>query len=57
VAHLLQAKGIQAYVIEGGLRGWKKAGLPLEPIPEEETIALPSFRSPAPPKPSPDAGP
>jgi membrane protein DedA with SNARE-associated domain/rhodanese-related sulfurtransferase len=43
VAYLLQAEGVQCYVIEGGLRAWKKAGLPLELVPSEETIALPSF--------------
>jgi membrane protein DedA with SNARE-associated domain/rhodanese-related sulfurtransferase len=43
VAYLLRAQGIQCYVIEGGLRGWKKEGLPLEPVPENETILLPSF--------------
>jgi len=30
-------------VIVGGYPAWKKAGLPLEPIPDEEFIALPSF--------------
>jgi len=46
VAHLLREKGIQSYVIEGGLRAWKKAGLPMEPVPHDETIALPTFDRP-----------
>jgi membrane protein DedA with SNARE-associated domain/rhodanese-related sulfurtransferase len=43
VAYLLRQQGVQSYVIEGGLRAWKKAGLPLEPVPQDEIIALPSF--------------
>ena len=40
--HLLE-RGVPAAVIKGGLRGWKKAGLPLEPIPLEEMTELPLF--------------
>jgi membrane protein DedA with SNARE-associated domain/rhodanese-related sulfurtransferase len=43
VAKLLLEKGIQGAVITGGLRAWKKAGLPLEPVPQEEMAALPLF--------------
>ena len=35
--------GVQVAVIEGGLRAWKKAGLPLESVPPEEVSALPAF--------------
>ena len=45
VAHVLKEKGVQVAVIEGGLRAWKKAGLPLEPVPPEEIVALPVFES------------
>jgi membrane protein DedA with SNARE-associated domain/rhodanese-related sulfurtransferase len=43
VAQELREKGVISAVIEGGLRGWKKAGLPLEPVPEDEVSALPVF--------------
>ena len=43
VARLLEAQGIRAAVIKGGLRGWRKAGLPLERVPQEELEVLPAF--------------
>jgi membrane protein DedA with SNARE-associated domain/rhodanese-related sulfurtransferase len=43
VAKLLAEKGIRSLVIKGGLRAWKKAGLPLEPVPQEEVAVLPLF--------------
>ena len=43
VANLLRQQGLQCSVLAGGLRAWKKAGLPLEPVPPEEIVALPSF--------------
>lgn len=46
VAQELREKGVICAVIEGGLRGWKKAGLPMEPVPEEEISALPVFDLP-----------
>jgi hypothetical protein len=30
-------------VIKGGLEGWKKASLPLEPVPPGEVVMLPKF--------------
>jgi membrane protein DedA with SNARE-associated domain/rhodanese-related sulfurtransferase len=42
-ARFLAERGIQAYVLTGGLRAWRKAGLPLEPVPEHEMLALPTF--------------
>ena len=44
VARELQQKGIRVAVIKGGLRAWKKAGLPLEPVPPGEMAPLPAFR-------------
>jgi rhodanese-related sulfurtransferase len=44
VARELQNKGIRVAVIKGGLRAWKRAGLPVESVPLEEMVALPSFR-------------
>ena len=45
VASILRKRGIVCFVIKGGLHAWKKAGLPLEPIPAEEMAALPLFES------------
>jgi rhodanese-related sulfurtransferase len=44
VARDLQQKGIRVVVIKGGLRAWKKAGLPLEPVPPGEMAPFPAFR-------------
>jgi membrane protein DedA with SNARE-associated domain/rhodanese-related sulfurtransferase len=44
VARELHTKGVRVAVIKGGLRAWKNAGLPVEPVPREELAALPSFR-------------
>jgi membrane protein DedA with SNARE-associated domain/rhodanese-related sulfurtransferase len=43
VAKELLKQGVKVAVIEGGLRAWKKAGLPLESVPPEEVSALPVF--------------
>jgi rhodanese-related sulfurtransferase len=43
VAQMLQKKGVHTTVIKGGLRAWKKAGLPMEPVPPGEIEALPGF--------------
>jgi rhodanese-related sulfurtransferase len=43
VARELQKQGISVAVIKGGLRGWKKAGLPVEGVPPDELAALPAF--------------
>jgi len=43
IARELAGQGIVAYVIVGGYRAWKKAGLPMEPVPGEERIELPMF--------------
>jgi len=43
VAQELAKKGIRVAVIKGGLRAWKKEGLPVEPVPEDELAALPAF--------------
>jgi len=44
VARELQQKGIRAAVIKGGLRAWKKAGLPLEAVPPGELALFPTFK-------------
>ena len=43
VAQHLLKQGVRAAVIKGGLRAWKKAGLPLEPVPASEVAVLPVF--------------
>jgi len=43
VALLLRQKGFNAFVIEGGLAAWRKAGQPLESVPEEDLVKLPTF--------------
>jgi 3-mercaptopyruvate sulfurtransferase SseA len=36
-------KGVRVAVIKGGLRAWKKAGLPIESVPADEIAPLPGF--------------
>ena len=43
IANALLERGMKCAVIEGGLRAWKKAGLPIEPVPSDELVALPGF--------------
>lgn len=43
VARDLSERGQVAWVIVGGLRAWRRAGLPLEPVPSDEMLQLPSF--------------
>jgi membrane protein DedA with SNARE-associated domain/rhodanese-related sulfurtransferase len=45
VAKELIDQGVKVAVIQGGLRAWKKAGLPLESVPAEEVEALPAFET------------
>ena len=43
VARELEKKGIRVAVIQGGLRAWRKQGLPVEAVPEAEFAVLPVF--------------
>lgn len=43
VARTLQQHGFRSSVIQGGLRAWRKGGYPLETVPPEDVILLPSF--------------
>jgi len=43
VAHILREKGYNAYVISGGLDAWRKAGGPLESVPANDLVLLPTF--------------
>jgi membrane protein DedA with SNARE-associated domain len=40
---MLLGKSVRVMVIEGGLRAWVKAGLPVEDVPPEEVATLPAF--------------
>jgi membrane protein DedA with SNARE-associated domain/rhodanese-related sulfurtransferase len=40
---LLRGKKVRVTVIQGGLRAWVKAGLPVEEVPAEEVASLPVF--------------
>lgn len=46
VARMLKERGYNVSVIAGGLRAWRKAGLPLEPVPRDEMVQLPTFSNP-----------
>jgi len=43
VAHLLREKGFNTFVIVGGLAAWRKAGGPLESVPQDDLVKLPTF--------------
>jgi rhodanese-related sulfurtransferase len=43
VAHLLREKGLNTFVIVGGLTAWRKAGEPLESVPQDDLVRLPTF--------------
>jgi rhodanese-related sulfurtransferase len=43
VAHLLRVQGFKAFVIVGGLTAWRKAGNPLEKVPQADLMHLPTF--------------
>jgi rhodanese-related sulfurtransferase len=44
VAQVLRDAGIETKVLRGGLSAWRKAGLPVEAVPPEDVVQLPSFR-------------
>jgi membrane protein DedA with SNARE-associated domain/rhodanese-related sulfurtransferase len=43
VAHLLREQGFNAFVIVGGLAAWRRAGEPLETVPKDDLVHLPTF--------------
>jgi rhodanese-related sulfurtransferase len=43
VAHLLREQGFNAFVIAGGLRAWRASGNPLEIVPLDDLVKLPTF--------------
>ena len=42
-ARILAEHGIQAAVISGSFQAWKKAGLPMESVPDGDMVYLPTF--------------
>ncbi len=45
VALVLMKDGLEPMVIEGGLKAWRQAGLPVEKAPPEEMAQLPVFQA------------
>ena len=43
IAHVMEQRGQTVHVIEGGLRGWVRAGCPTEAVPLSEMRHLPRF--------------
>ncbi len=43
MALLLRQQGFHAFVIVGGLAAWRKAGQPVESVPANELVKLPTF--------------
>jgi len=43
VARILQQHGFRSSVIKGGLRAWRKRGFPVETVPPEDVVLLPTF--------------
>jgi membrane protein DedA with SNARE-associated domain/rhodanese-related sulfurtransferase len=43
VARILQQHGLRSSVIKGGLRAWKRGGYPLETVPADDVVFLPTF--------------
>ena len=40
---MLREKGFNTFVIVGGLTAWRKAGQPLEAVPTDDLVKLPTF--------------
>jgi rhodanese-related sulfurtransferase len=43
VAHLLRERGFNTFVIVGGFTAWSKAGQPMESVPQNDLVKLPTF--------------
>ena len=43
VARILQQHGFRTSVITGGLAAWKRGGFPLETVPADDVVLLPTF--------------
>ena len=40
---MLRERGFSAFVIVGGLLAWRKAGYPVETVPADDVVHLPTF--------------
>jgi rhodanese-related sulfurtransferase len=40
---MLSERGFNTFVIVGGLTAWRKAGEPLESVPKDDLVKLPTF--------------
>jgi len=40
---MLREKGFNTFVIAGGFTAWRKAGEPLEGVPKDDLVKLPTF--------------
>jgi rhodanese-related sulfurtransferase len=40
---MLREKGFNAFILVGGLAAWRRAGQPVEPVPREDLVKLPTF--------------
>jgi rhodanese-related sulfurtransferase len=40
---MLRERGFNAFVIVGGLAAWRRAGLPVEAVPDNDVVKLPTF--------------
>ncbi|MFY9674304.1 MAG: hypothetical protein WCB53_09280 [Terriglobales bacterium] len=43
MAQILMQEGFKVFVISGGLRAWRKAGQPVESVPQDDVVKLPMF--------------
>jgi len=40
---MLREKGFNAFILVGGLAAWRKAGQPVETVPHNDLVKLPTF--------------
>jgi len=40
---MLRERGFKAFILVGGLAAWRRAGQPVEPVPREDLVKLPTF--------------
>jgi rhodanese-related sulfurtransferase len=40
---MLRERGFNAFILVGGLAAWRRAGQPVESVPREDMVKLPTF--------------
>ena len=40
---MLRERGFNAFILVGGLAAWRKAGQPVETVPRDDLVKLPTF--------------